>query len=855
MLRSLDSLAIRQVRTRRLRAALTAGGIVLGVGMVFAVLVLASTLRSTVNNLVDSAWGSTDLIISAEAGFLPDSTIERIRGTDGVGQVSPWLGATFSRLDQHHEAISGPTGHMLVAGYDPQQSEPFDIEQVSGREIGAASFANAVSLEEGWAEDRGLGLGDRMSVGTSTGRRELVVVGIFRFPNGASFGAQGLALMPLASLRELTGQEHGWLQASVRADDRGATSSLQAGLQDELGAGVKVQTPDQIREDFSSQINALNVVLYFFSGVALFIGGFLILNSFNMTVLQRMREIGMLRTLGLGRLGVVRTIVLEALLLGVTGTILGLGVGYGLAFGLVALISNVGLPIDEVVVPVGVVAVAVVTGLVATLVGALYPAFRAGRVEPIRAVLETAPRRRQPKWARAALGVAFLAPGLLLGGDFWAGNGNTGSGWSAFLGIGMTMAMFVGIILLAPYVVLPLIRLLGAPLRRLSPASGRLAVDSLLANRSRTAATAAALTVGLAVVLTNSAMSRSFLDTIDRQIDQSFARDLTVQPQGLEQYGGSVPKALQGQIAAMPETATVTPIRSTFLDLPGVKEGSEMGLISGVDPRAFGEVDHTPIDGASREDALNGIAAGGVIIGKLYAESADLEVGDTVALEGPGDSRRAPVVGVLGVISELGGMTMQMSQVTMREVFEFTDNSQLAVTAISDDARAPLEGQVQALVDKDYPNLELLSTSEVKDKIEDQSNQQFAIFNAILIIAVLVSLLGVINTLAMSVIQRTREIGVLRALGSSRWQVRRTMVDESILITAAGALVGIGFGTVIGYAWVSGLDGLMPGISFSFPTGVAVAVAVAAVVLGALAAVLPARRAARIKVIAALSYE
>ena len=265
------------------------------------------------------------------------------------------------------------------------------------------------------------------------------------------------------------------------------------------------------------------------------------------------------------------------------------------------MISNVGLPIDEVVVPVGVVAVAVVTGLVATLVGALYPAFRAGRVEPIRAVLETAPRSRQPKWTRAALGVAFLAPGLLLGGDFWAGNGNTGSGWSAFLGIGMTMAMFVGIILLAPYVVLPLIRLLGAPLRRISPASGRLAVDSLLANRSRTAATAAALTVGLAVVLTNSAMSRSFLGTIDRQIDQSFARDLTVQPQGLEQYGGSVPRALQGQIAAMPETATVTPIRSTFLDLP--KEGSEMGLISGVDPRAFGEVDHTPIDGASREDA------------------------------------------------------------------------------------------------------------------------------------------------------------------------------------------------------------------------------------------------------------
>ena len=855
MLRSLDSLAIRQVRTRRLRALLTAGGIVLGVGMVFAVLILAATLRNTVSALVDSAWGSTDLIVTAEAGYLPDSAIDRIRATDGVDQVSPWLGATFSRLDDDNEPIGGPTGHMLVAGYDPLQSRPFDMEHVSGSELRPTSFANAVSLEEGWAKDRGLELGDFVAVGTPTGRHELVVVGTFRFPSGASFGAQGLALMPLDSVRELSGQEHGWLQASVRADNPGATSSLQAELEDALGAGVKVQTPDQIREDFSSQINALNVVLYFFSGVALFVGGFLILNSFNMTVLQRMREIGMLRTLGLGRMGVVRTIVLEAFLLGIIGTALGLAVGYGLAFGLVALISDTGLPIDEVVVPAGVVAVAVVTGLLATLVGALYPALRAGRVEPIRAVLETAPRSRRPQWTRAALGLAFLAPGLLFGGDFWAGNANTGSGGSAVLGIGMTMAMFVGIILLAPYLVLPLIRLLGAPIRRLAPASGRLAVDSLVANRSRTAATAAALTVGLAVVLTNAAMSSSFLDTIDRQIDQSFARDLTIRPQGLEQYGGSVPKLLQGQIAAMPETEVVTPIRSTFLDLPGIKQGSETGLISGVDPRAFAEVDRTPIEGASREEALAGLADGGVIIGKLYADSADLAVGDTVALEGPGDTRQAPVVGVLGVISDFGGMTMQMSLVTMGEVFEFTEDSQLAVKATSDGARAPLEARIQKLVDKDYPNLELLSTSEVKDKVEDQSNQQFAIFNAILIIAVLVSLLGVINTLAMSVVQRTREIGVLRALGSSRWQVRRTMIDESILITVAGALVGIGFGTVIGYAWVSGLDSLMPGISFSFPTGVAVGVAVAAVVLGALAAVLPARRAARIKVISALSYE
>jgi putative ABC transport system permease protein len=215
---------------------------------------------------------------------------------------------------------------------------------------------------------------------------------------------------------------------------------------------------------------------------------------------------------------------------------------------------------------------------------------------------------------------------------------------------------------------------------------------------------------------------------------------------------------------------------------------------------------------------------------------------------------RAPVVAELNSLTVMGGMVMEMSQATQQAVYGPMNDTQLLVKARPGQARA-LEARTQALLDNRYPNLELQSSVELKHHIESQVNQQFALFDAIIFVAVAVSLLGVVNTLAMSVIERTREIGVLRALGSSRWLVRSSLLAESLLITLAGAIVGILSGLVIGASWMAGLGDLMPGISFRFPAGATAVVALIAVVLGVLAAVLPARRAARVNVIRALTYE
>jgi putative ABC transport system permease protein len=855
MLRTIDGLAVRQLRSRPLRAALTAFGVVLGVGMVFGVLLLLGTIRHTFDDLIGSAWGKTDLVVSGTAnGILSESALARTRSVPGVRDAAGMVGGDFNRLDANGKAVKGAAGRLLVAGYDTTGTPPYDFRWLAGQE---PRVGPQLGVERNWARQRGIEIGDRIRVATPTGPAVLPVVGIFRFSSGLSFGGQGFGAMPIAPARRLVGIPKGFMQISVVVDDKSHIDAVRRKVVAALGPGAQVKTPKGFSDDVKQQLNALNIVLSFFSGVALFVGGFLILNAFNMTVLQRMREIGTLRTLGASRRLVTRTILGEAALIGVAGSVLGLGLGVGLAEGLIALMRGMEMPVGSVHITAGPAVTAVVLGLVVTTLGAAWPARRAGRVAPIRAVLGTRGVRRAPRRARLVIGAALFVPGLLLGGEFWGGNGN-GSALSGLYGTALTMAMFAGMAMLAPFVITPTVRMLAWPLRKAFPAGGRLAADAVLANPLRTAATAAALTIGLSVVVVNSTFSSSFMGTVSDQLEQSFARDFTVQAAGqtLETGGGpGVPKSLAARISAMPETRAVTPIRALFMDLPGIERGEKQGIAVAYDPAVYGLMDATPLAGATRAQALAGVGRGGIIVGPQYARLADLRVGDRVHLRGPGGSAEAPVVGVLDAISGGEFNEMQLSLDTMRRIYGVTSDAQVAVRARSAAARPALERRIAGLIARDYPGLELASMADRKAEINDQIAATFNMFNSIVAIAVIVSLLGVINTLAMSVIERTREIGVLRALGSSRWQVRRTMVAESLLMTAAGALIGVAAGLAIGIAWLPGFAQTMPGLTFHFPGGTTFAVALAAVVLGTFAAVIPARRAARLKVIEALAYE
>jgi putative ABC transport system permease protein len=856
MLRSIDGLAIRQLRARPARAVLTGFGVVLGVGMVFGVLLLVGTIRHTFDDLIGSAWGKTDLIVSGAAnGMLPDSVLDRARAVPGVRDAAAMVGGDFTRLNSRGTAAKGPAGRLLVAGYDTRAPmAPYDFRWVGGRKPVSGP---EIGLEQNWARARDLGVGDRIRLATQSGPVTLPIVGIFRFSSGLSFGGRGFAAMPMQPARHLTGIDHCYMQISVAVDDKGAVGAVQKRLAAALGPGAQIKTPQAFGTEVKQQLASLNMILYFFSGIALFVGGFLILNAFNMTVLQRMREIGTLRTLGASRRLVTRTILIEAGTIGLVGSVLGLALGVGLAVGLIAVMRGMEMPVGSVHVTAGPAITAVLIGLIVTLAGAAWPARRAGRIAPIRAVLGDRGVRTAPKRVRLIAGAILFVPGLLLGGRFWGGNGS-GSALSGLYGTGLTMAMFAGIAMLAPYILIPVVRVLAWPLRAFFPAAGRLASDSLLANPLRTAATAAALTIGLSVVVVNSTFSASFMGTVSDQLTQTFARDFTVQATGntLETGGGpGVPKGLAARIASMPETRAVTPIRVLWMDLPGIDHGQKQGMAVAYDPTVYGLMDATPLDGNSRPAALAAVERGGVIIGPQYAQLAGLKVGDRVHLQGPRGSAVAPVVGVIASIGGGEFNEMQLSLDAMRRIYGVTGDAQLAVRARAEADRVPLERKINALIARDYPGLELASLADKKAEIDRQISATFNMFNSIVAIAVIVSLLGVVNTLAMSVIERTREIGVLRALGSSRWQVRRTMFDESLLITAAGTLAGIAIGLAIGIAWLPGFAQNMPGLAFHFPTGITLGAALAAIVLGTLAAIVPARRAARLNVIEALSYE
>jgi putative ABC transport system permease protein len=852
MIRSFDSLALRQIKTRPLRAILTGTGVALGVGMVFGVLLLVATIRHTFDDLVSSAFGAQQVIVAPKAGSIPDAALDRARSVDGVKSAAGMVGAAFTRLDRRGHPITGPTGRMFVAGYGMFGMKPYEFRMVRGRGV---MFGKQIILEQNWARDRGLDVGSAVRVATPSGPARLRVVGIFRFSSGLSFGGQGLAGMPLREARSLMDIPDGFNQITVAVDKASNVEPVRKRLQAALGAGVDVQTPQGAANQIKDQLAALNVVLYFFSGIALFVGGFLILNSFNMTVLQRMREIGMLRTLGASRSMVARTILTEALAVGLTGTVVGLGIGIGLAAGLTTLMRSIGVPVGTLQVPLAPALIASFIGIAVALAGAFWPARRASRVAPVRAAMGKTAVRTQPGIARGLVGAALFVPGAVLGGQLWFGS-NSGSGAEAAAGMAVTVTMFVGMVMAAPFVIIPIIRALSAVLRLVSPATGRLASDALRANASRTAATAAALMVGLSVVVVNSSMASSFLGTIKAQVDRNFARDFNVQAQGftLEQGGGpGVPQAAIDRLRKFPEAGAVVPIQALNAKLPGGR--SRPGLITGFDPMLYGRVDKTPVKGASREAALKAVAAGGVLVGPMYAKAAGLKPGSYLTLRGATGTRRARVAGVLQSIGEFAGYQLEMSAKTMRSVYGRTTTAQVAVLARRESERPTLERKLTSFIHRDYPNLELQSAAGKKKEVNDEISTQFNMFNAIVAIAVIVSILGVINTLAMSVLERTREIGVMRALGSSRWQVRATMLDESLLITCAGAAAGLGVGLLVGWLWVLGLESLLPGISFFLPIGTVIGVALAAIAGGVAASILPARRAAHLKVVEALNYE
>ena len=599
---------------------------------------------------------------------------------------------------------------------------------------------------------------------------------------------------------------------------------------------------DLIRDD----LGFLRIALLVFAFVALFVGAFLIFNTFSITVAQRVREFGMLRTLGAGRGQILASVVVEALAIGVLGALLGLLGGYAIAVGLNGLFVAIGidLPTTALVTKTRTIVAALAIGIGVTLVSSFIPALRATRVPPIAALLALElPRSRRRGVVNAALaallglaGLAMVVAGLFGGAD--------GSRAAGLIGAG-AVAVLLGVSLFSPRLVRPLASLAGRPLELIRKLTGRLARENTQRNPARTAVTAAALMIGLAVVAFVTVFAAGIKSSIATAVDESFQGELVMQnSDGFSPISPRAAEVARG-VPGVGLVSTVRAAQATVLD------GGGKERVSALAPDAAAVLTIDWVDGGP--GTLRRLSDREAIVDRSLASSAGLERGDEVRfLTQIGARPRLRVVGEFEDKAELLGGAI-VTQGLMASAFDQRDDF-LAFVKLAPGARAEaVQARLVRAMDRAFPVVEVRNQDELKKNQEEQINQLLGLIYALLALAVIVSLFGIANTLALSIHERTRELGMLRAIGMSRRQVRTMIRYEAVITALIGALLGMVIGVVFAALIAQPLGD--EGFTLSYPVGQLILMLVFAGLAGVLAAIPPARRASRLNVLQALQYE
>jgi putative ABC transport system permease protein len=853
-LKRFSGLNFRNMRSRVQRTLLTAVGIVLGVGIVFGVLTLSNTMSGTFEDLFRRAYGSADLTVTAAGGSggFDQKVVGEIRDYEGVESAAPRYSLSSSLiLDQGRKYSQPEVRSMRLFGVEPQSAK-----LATGFELTDGHFPRSgkeLTLDGGSAKRSGLELGEKVTVGTPEGPKELRLVGLLRIPGG-SFGGLAFGMAPLPFAQKAFDKQGQISGMAVEAENGVSVSVLRERLDRRLGEGLQAQRSEKRTQEISGQLQGFKIALLFFAGTSLFVGAFLVVNALSMTILERTRELGMLRALGSTRAMIARSVVMEAMLLGMVGSLLGVLFGYGMARGLVYLFGKAFLfEITSLVLSPFAFVSAIVVGIAVTVVAALYPAMKAGRVSPVEAM------RARSAGATAetgsSRGVSLLAPvlGLLLasGGIPWiyhlAKNLSASLGGLVYAsGIAAIIAAFLGISLVIPVLVRPLAALFSPVLRLLFGVEGRMAAANATRNRARTALTASALMVGISLVVAFSALGGSLLGSIQDYLDGSLGSDYVVQPTQQNSDAGFSAE-LPEKIGSVRGVEKTTSIVSTFR-----QDGKKVDAVFGVDQNYPGifRVDYA----AGGPDAFSRLENGDALVGKQLAKDRKLGVGSRIELLGPEGKKKYRVEGILQNDIIGGGMGIYLSQEILASDFNETQSEFLAIKARSGSDREALARRIEAVL-VDYPQFTLYSNAEWKAQIESDFNRQYVFFYAIMGVSVAVSAFGVVNTLSMSVFERTREIGILRAVGTTRLQIGRLIIDEGIVISLIGCLIGVALGSLLGYLFVQGSGAGGFEIDFYYPKLPALAALLSGLFIGIFAGLLPARSAARKGIVEAVQYE
>lgn len=845
--------ALRNLGAHKLRLLTTGLAVVLGVAFMSGTMILGATIDRTFDEMFVNAYAGTDALVRSESAFetpegtevrprFGESLVDDVADVDGVAAAQGDVWGVAQVIDRDGDPVGNPSmgPPTLAASWAVDELNTWTLE--SGRPPEADDEA---VIDQKTADDAGYAAGDRGQVLINGNAIEVTFTGIASFAGAESPGGAQFTMFTVDAVQRHLNALGQVDSVSVHADEGVSQAELVERIGAVLPEGYEVITGEElIAENQDAMAEAMSVFDQFmlvFALVALLVGGFTIFNTFFITVAQRTRQHALMRAVGASRRQVLWSVLLEAVGIGVAASLLGLVAGFGVAAGLKAMLAafGVALPAGGVVFGAGTALVSLSAGVLVTVVAAVSPARKAGKVPPIAAMrdIEVTSGGYGSKERIIVGGLVLVAgaAGLLYGLFGSPGNALAVVGGGAVL-------VFFGVSILGRTISLPMSRFIGWPLPKLRGISGQLARENAMRSPKRTAATASALMIGVGLVSFITILAASTKTSFSKLVDEKFQGEIAVtSPLQFDGSGGLSP-GFAARLRELPEVETAGAIRLGFAEI----EGSVEELLA-AEPDTFDIFDVDPLAGSPDDLDEQAIA-----VYEDVAEAQGLSVGDVVPVRfaetGEQQLRVAMVYGENEPAGDwlLGTAAYDANFPNQLDIQVFVKKAEGVST---EDALAAVEREAEA-----YPGASVLDQSEYKDEQLAVVDQMLGLVYAMLVLAILIAVLGIGNTLALSILERTRELGVLRAVGMTRRQLRSVIRWESVIIALQGAVLGLGIGVFFGWALVRAMrdEGIT---TLDVPVASLLVVVVLAAACGVLAAVLPARRAARLDVLQAVASE
>ena len=849
--------ALRGMLGRKMRVVLTAIAIVIGVAMVSGTYILTDTIKAAFGTVFTQAYKNADAVITGKNAIgtdnngqangtpsLPASLLASVQRLPGVAQVGGGISDSAQLVGHNGKVISAGGAPGLAFSYSPANQRFNPLSLASGS---WPTAPDEVAIDAATASKDGFSPGHSIGVIARGPEQRFRIVGTVKFAGVSSLGGATMAIFTLPTAQQIFHKQGEFDSIDVAAKPGTTPQQLVREIRPVLPAAAQVRTgqgqAQQATKDTSGFLSTFQSFLLAFGGIALFVGSFVIANTLSITIAQRTRELATLRTLGATRRQVLRSVMIEAFVIGVLASVAGLFVGLGLAKALNALLVSLGidLPQTSTVFATRTVIVALLVGILVTMGAAIRPAIRSTRVPPIAAVREGAvlpPSRFARFGVYAALATILVAVGGLLVGLLVTSLSST----QRLLAIGIGAAvLFIGVSMLAPTLVPPLVRVLGWPATKLGGGAGTLARGNAMRNPARTASTASALMIGLTLVTFVGVLAAGLRSRFENTVNQEFVANYAVTAtNNFSPISVASANALRG----VPGIEIVSGVRAG----EGRAFGSKIN-VTGVDPNVGQVIRVSWGPGGPQTPARLG--TDGAFVSNTYARAQHLHVGSPLPVETPsGQTLHLTLRGIFKAPaggSPFGDVTISNSH--FDSAYTSPQNLYTFVNIRGGETTANTRLLNSAL--SSFPDAKLQTKAQFKQNQLEGLTLLLNLLYVLLSLSIVISLFGIVNTLVLTVFERTRELGMLRAVGMTRRQVRRMIRHESVVTALLGATFGIPLGVALA---------LMVGVALNFaaftiPWGTLVVFIIAAILAGIVAAIFPARRAGRLNVLAALQYE